>query len=141
MQVGGSSHRAEYPRAWEPSTHVLTPPYIGAPREVVHDNIFTTKTSALCIRNTVHFPVATIAHRTYIFGMINKQTQRKLKAECFALAEFKSTHSPSHFYHKREGGGLKNDDNYCNFICISVIVATKMMITIVRGGREGVREL
>ncbi len=45
------------------------------------------------------------------------------------------------FYRKREGGGLKNDDNYCNSFCISLIVVTKMMITIVRGGREGVREL
>ncbi len=42
VQVGGSSHRAEYPHAWEPPTHVLTPLYIGAPREVVRDNMYIT---------------------------------------------------------------------------------------------------
>ncbi len=29
----------DYTRVWDPSTHVLTPPYIGAPREVARDNI------------------------------------------------------------------------------------------------------
>ena len=30
---------ARFIRACKPSTHVLTPPYIGAPREVARDNI------------------------------------------------------------------------------------------------------